>query len=145
MGLRRKGLPNVPLTSGFNLNDPFAIFRSGQKFEAKKALEQYAGWVYACSRAIGEELAKTRFKLFEIDSADKTEEIKQHDLLDLLQRVSPFMTGWELMFMLGAHLEACGNAYWYLSGVKNETDQPDAIIPSFPATSKCKRLRFRIL
>ncbi len=139
IGLQRKGLPNMPLAAGFNLHDPFAIFRSDQKLEARKALEQYAGWVYACSRAIGEELAKTRFKLFEIDSVDKTEEIKQHDLLDLLQRVSPFMTGWELMFMLGVHLEACGNAYWYLSGVENEADQPDAIVPLIPSYIKMQK------
>lgn len=133
VGLIRKSNADVPLVQGLGSGrDPFAIFRGNQTYDAGQALDEYKGWVYACSRAIAEELAKTQFKLMEIGSDDGEEEVRQHELLDLLAKPSPFMTGWELLHMLAAHLEACGNAYWYLSGVKDENGIPDMIVPLVP-------------
>jgi len=137
VGLLRKGAANMPLVQGMgNGSDPFAIFRGNQTYDAGQALDEYHGWVYACTRAIAEELAKTQFKLMQVASDDSEEEVRQHEMLDLLAKPSPFMTGWELLHMLASHLEACGNAYWYLSGVKNENDIPDMIVPLVPRYMK---------
>ena len=113
--------------------DPFAIWTSGKRIPAHKAMEVYAGWVYACIRAIAEELANMKFRLYKVGSDQDVKEVFDHELLDLLGGVNNFQTGYELKYMSGAHLESTGNCYWYLQGVKNETDKPKAIFILNPA------------
>lgn len=131
IGYTRKDKAAVPEVYSSPTSDPFTIWASHKKISPDKAIEVYSGWVYACIRAIAEEIGSIDFQLFRVGE-DQDEEIHEHELLDLLFGVNPDQTGLELMYMTAGHLEAVGNAYWYLEGVKSETDKPTAIYPIIP-------------
>ncbi len=129
--------------SGLGGADPFAIWRNGnKKISPEKAMDVYAGWVYACVRAIAEELANMQLKMMEVQSDNTSEELPEHDLLDLLEAPNPYMTGRELKYSLASHLELTGNAYLYLFGVKNAADIPTAIYVLNPKYVKINRGKF---
>ena len=55
-------------------------------------------YVYACVSKIAEKVAATNFRLFRIINSDgETEEIKNHEILDLLYKVNPFYTKTEFI------------------------------------------------
>ncbi len=136
VGLARKTKTEIPLITGTGLADPFALWLGEKKLATEKAMAINTGWVYTCVRAISEEIAKLEFRLFQIKDDDTSEEIPEHELLDLLEGVNQFMTGFELKYQTGAHLELAGNAYWLLDGVENEGDLPTAIYPLNPRYMK---------
>jgi HK97 family phage portal protein len=111
-----------------------AIYRpgNGTGIDSAKAMANNRGFVYASVNAIGREIMNIDWRLFEVDGEDHNEQT-DHALLDLLDGVNPDMTGPELKYMLSAHLDLTGNAFWYLDGVKNETDKPKAIYPLNPS------------
>jgi HK97 family phage portal protein len=106
----------------------FAIERpgGGNRIDPAKAMANNKGFVYAAVKAIAREVMNIEFRLFEIDGKNHNE-LKEHELLDLLDGVNEFMTGPELKYLTVAHMNLVGNAYWLLLGVKNETDKPKAI------------------
>lgn len=125
VGLQKKGISSsVGNVSG---GDPFILAGGYKKIAKDKAMQVIEGWVYACIRAIAEELANMKFRLYEVKKDGTNEEIFEHELLDLLDGVNPFQSGYELKYITSAHLEAVGNSYWRLEGVKSETDKPTAI------------------
>lgn len=124
-GLQKKGISNS--TSNASGGDPFILAGGYKKIAKDKAMQVIEGWVYACIRAIAEELANMKFRLYEVKKDGTNEEIFDHELLDLLDGVNPFQSGYELKYITAAHLEAVGNSYWRLEGVKSETDKPTAI------------------
>lgn len=126
IGLTRKGL-NLPLASGLSNDDPFTLWSRSRKVSIDKAMGTYNAWTYAAIRAIAEELAKISFRLFQVNKDGVHEEIFDHELLDLLDGVNPFQTGYELRYLTGSHLELAGNSYWLLDGVEKDTDKPKAI------------------
>lgn len=77
-------------------------------------IKQNIGWVFACSSAIGEEIAGSHLRLFSFDKKGDQKEEYQHELLTLLARPNPSMTSWQLRFLLGVHLVITGEAYWYM-------------------------------
>lgn len=109
--------------------DSMAIYRPGgsQTVPASKAMDSHFGWVYACVKAISDEMANIQFRLFQIDSEGEHEEVPEHDLLDLLEGVNERQTGPEFRKTLAAHLELTGNAYLYLFGVKDADAKPKAM------------------
>ncbi len=131
-GYSRKGALQSSASGG---SDPFIIWRSSKKVPVDRAFEVYAGWVYACIRAIAEEIAAMELQLFKV-GADGDEEVFEHEILDLLDAVNPYQTGLELKYNIAAHLEAVGNAYVYLEGVKSEKDKPTALYVLNPAKVK---------
>lgn len=122
--------------------DSFILWRTQKKVDPTKAMEVYAGWVYACIRAIAEEIANMELRLFEIKKDGTEEEIYDNELLALVGSVNPTQTGYELLYNTAAHLELVGNAYWYLEGVKKENDKPTAIYILNPRYVKTEREKF---
>ena len=121
-------------------NDPFAIWMSTKKVSATKAMAVYNGWSYACIRAIAEEIANMRWRLFKMNGEEATE-IFDHDILDLLSGVNEFQTGYELKYLMGSHLELTGNFYAVMDGVKKGADgkrsgKPTALHPLNPSGVK---------
>jgi len=114
-------------------NDPFTLWASTKRITAAKAMSVYNGWVYACTRAIAEELANMQWRLFKVSADGNDEEVFEHELLDLLDGVNEFQTGYELKYSIGAHLELAGNAYIFLDGVDSEGGKPKAIYPLNPS------------
>jgi len=114
--------------------NPMAIYRpsGGHHIDPEKAMANNRGFVYAAVNAIGREVMNIDWRLFAVNGKDHVEKT-DHELLDLLDSVNPDMTGPELKYMLSAHLDLTGNAYWYLDGVRDELDKPTAIYPLDPS------------
>lgn len=91
----------------------------------KKNLEEYRGWVYACVRAISEEVGAIDLKLMKDD-----DEVEEHPAMALLDYVNPFMTRFDLFMQTQSYLELDGNAFWYLTF--DGQRQPQAIWPLRP-------------
>ncbi len=105
----KKGIAEI----GSGSASPTAIFRpsGGNMIPPNKALDSYFGWTYSALNVIGDEVANTKFTLFEINKDGDREEVKQHDILDLLDGVNDFQTGYEFKHNLAVHLKTTGNAY----------------------------------
>lgn len=88
------------------------------------------GWVYACIKKIAEEVAKVEINLYKKIDED-IEEVKEHEVLDLLDRVNSFLTFYELKEITFNYLEGTGNAFWWL--VKN--DHGNEILEIWPYLS----------
>lgn len=73
-------------------------------------LREYKNWVFACVQARAEEVGNIKLKLLR-----KGEEVEQHELLDLINRVNAAMTKHELLFATQAFKDLDGNAFWYLA------------------------------
>lgn len=128
IGLARKAATSIPLISGAaGESDPFSLWMSSKKLSSEKALSIYDGWVYACVRAIAEEVGKIELRLFQTKSDGTSEEIHDSEILDILASINSFQTKFELFFTTAAHLELTGNAFWFLDGVQNDGDKPTAI------------------
>jgi len=108
-------------------SDPFALWGEKSKVNSSRALESYNGLVYACTRAICEEIANMRYVVKKVKRDGSDEVMSEHDVVDALEGFNPGTTGYEAKYKTSAHLELCGNAYWYLEGVKNELGKPTAI------------------
>jgi HK97 family phage portal protein len=114
----------------------FVIDRpSGGQADAARAMQNFTGITYASINAIARELMNIDFRLF-TGTGDDTEEVTDHDVLDLLDSVNDVTTGLELKYLLAAHLYLAGNAYWYLDGVNSDLDKPKAIYPMDPSKVK---------
>jgi HK97 family phage portal protein len=121
--------------------DDFILSQQTKKIDPKKAMDLYSGWVYACVRAIAEEIANIQLRLIQIKKDGAEEEIFDHELLDLLSAVNPTQTGYELFYNTAAHLELTGNAYWYLGNI-NENQKPKEIYILNPRYIKVEREKF---
>lgn len=134
VGLTRKGLALTPgAVAG---TSQFILFGPGKKLDASAALALNKGWVYACVRAIAEEVAKIEFRQF-TTGKDGDVEDSESDLLNLLDSINPHQTRFEVLYTLAAHLELTGNAYWLLVGKNGEPvssvdEKPLAIYPLSP-------------
>ncbi len=110
-------------------SDPMVLWQADgtPSVSSVNAMAAYYGWVYACIRAISEEIASMKIHLIRVTKNGK-EEIEQHPLLDLLEAVNSTQSGFELRYLTAAHLESVGNAYWYLEGVSDKgAGMPKAI------------------
>jgi len=116
-------------TGGGGANDPFAIWRTGssKKLSPARAMAQYKNWVYSAVKAIADELAATEIRAFQMKADGTSEELLDHEVLDMLNAPNPYMTGDKLRFLTSSHLELTGNAYWHLYGVKDLSQKPSAI------------------
>lgn len=129
----------VPGFSNLGNSDPLALFRpGGAGVSDQQAMRSYTGWTFACARAIGEEIAKLKFKLYKVQKDGDYEEVYDHELLDQLNSPNPYQTSWELKFMLGVHMELAGKGYWLLDGVEKANDKPRGIYPLIPSGVKIK-------
>lgn len=135
LGYIAKEKAALPGVFGSGSADPFAIWRTTKKIDPVKSLEAYTGFVYAAIRAIAVDVASIDFRLFRVKK-DTDEEIYEHEVLDLLGAVNDYQTGLELLYATAAHLEAVGNAYWFLENVKSESSKPLAIHLMIPSKVK---------
>jgi HK97 family phage portal protein len=84
------------------------------------------GFVYAAVNAKAREVMIIDWRLFETKGDDQ-DELKDDELLDLLDAPNDNMDGLELKYLTSALQDLTGNAYWYLEGVKGPLDKPKAI------------------
>jgi len=116
-------------------NDPLMIVRPGasKSVSAIKTMSNIRGWSYAAIKAISDEIACIEFKVYQIQKNNNHVELTEHELLDVLEAGNPEQTGPELRWTLAGHLEATGNAFGLMTGVKSYNDKPDAIYLLNPA------------
>lgn len=101
---------------------------TGSKFiDAAKAMQAHYGWVYACTKAISDEMANIKWSVFQYNDKGEKEEIFDNDLLDFLEGVNESQTGPEFRKILSSHLELTGNAYIFLKDVKDFDSQPKSM------------------
>lgn len=130
-------------TAGGNTN-PFAIWQPETNgVDPRKAMAVYSGWVYGCVRAIAEEIGQAQLKLYKFNKEGKKEEILTHPVLDILDGVNSFQSGYDFRYIVAADLELTGDAFIFLDGVKNENDKPQALYVLSPAEIKIKKGDFR--
>lgn len=136
IGLIRKKAADFPLVSGAGTT---FFTTGGGRIAKSKLLGDNKDWVFACVRARAEAVGNIQLKLFEKKKDGTTIEVSQHELLDLLAVVNPFMCQFELFEMLESHLDLVGNAYWFLDGIKSFNDKPTAIYPLNPKYIEIKK------
>lgn len=68
--------------------------------------------VYSCTKKIGEKMSTMDFELYQLRGL-KAREIEQHELLDLLTKPNPIMTGSQLIEITSIYLSILGQCYWY--------------------------------
>lgn len=135
----RKGEKSITDSGGgFAPNDPIAIYRPGgsKNIDDSKAMSSHFGWVYACVKAISDEMAGIEFRAYTTNKDGEKEEVMDHDLINLLNGVNETQTGEEFKKVMASHLELTGSAYIYMMGVKNFDDQPDALYLLNPGNVK---------
>ena len=77
-----------------------------------KLINSFKGWVFANVSVLAEEVSKMEFELYKVvvvKGETQYQEIKQHPLLDLLDKPNPFTTTSQLMYQTEAHLELTGD------------------------------------
>lgn len=80
----------------------------------REYLKAYRGWVYGCVSAIAQDVGNINIRQYETTS-EGAEEVHESDLLDLLYKVNPQMTKFELFEITSSHLDLVGNAFWLLA------------------------------
>lgn len=123
VGLSRKDASGSTVSLSTNALNAWL---SDNKVSDTRALGVFNNWVYACIKAIAEEIGRTQFILMESNSKGESPK-DDHELLDLLAAVNTRQTGFELLYTVACHLEAVGNAYILMDGVETEGQQPTAL------------------
>lgn len=108
-GSVKKGITNMPFTSTIIQRFSGINYNNGA-LTSKNYLAEYRNWVYPCVSARSEEVGNIKLKLFK-DGV----ETHDHPVLDLLNRVNPYMTKHQLFEYTQAFKDLQGNAYWYLA------------------------------
>lgn len=78
-------------------------------FRRKDYLDEYKNWAYACITARAEAVGDIKLKLYK-----NGKEIDNHDALEVLDRVNPYLTRHGLIQATQSFLDLDGNAFWYL-------------------------------
>lgn len=103
----KKSMVRAPFTSsviqrfGGNAYGPLAN---------KDFLREYRNWVFACVTARAEAVGDIKLKLMK-----DGEEVFEHEVLDLINKVNPGMTKNQLFEYTQSFKDLDGNAYWYLA------------------------------
>ncbi len=79
-------------------------------FTRRDYISEYKNWVYSCCNARSEDVANIELMLFKDD-----ERIFEHPILDLLNRVNPYMTKHDLFSATQTYKDLDGNCYWFLA------------------------------
>lgn len=77
-------------------------------------LKAYKSWVYACTRAIANDVGTIELELQQ-KSGKGRERVESHPAIDLLSSVNPFNTSDGLFRGTSSYLDLVGNAFWYVA------------------------------
>lgn len=74
-------------------------------------LEEYVSWTYANVTAIAEAISSVKFELYKYNAElDETEEVKEHPILEILNRPNKYMTRREFIKLLYSYYLLTGEA-----------------------------------
>ena len=84
------------------------------------------GWLFGSVSRIGQAVGESEHELYvervQKDGTKDREQIFNHPMLDVLQYVNPFTTGYEFKMLTQFYLDLVGNAFWYV--VNNRLGRP---------------------
>lgn len=112
---------------------PFGEFSNAQfgfhtpDWDLTQQIEEYSGWVFACVSKIAQEFAAINLRLYKYSDNGDIEDVPTHPAMDLLDRVNPYMTFYDLKELTATYQELTGSAYWWL--LKNTAGDVIEIYP----------------
>lgn len=86
-------------------------------------IKSMKGWVYRCTKSIAQEIASVEFVLYKRTNKGEVEEVNQHEILDLLERVNSFETKFHFFESYGVYQELVGESFWYKYKVSGRTKE----------------------
>ncbi len=92
--------------------------------DKSEEVKHFKHWAYAAISAIASRIAAAQLHLY-VQKGKDSEEVFAHPFIDLLYRVNPFKTKFDLWWETIMFLELTGDAYWYLA--KNKLGLPAEI------------------
>lgn len=121
---------------------------SDAKRVSSKTLEANTGWVYRNTDAIAAEVASIEFELFTVKVVKDEiifDPIRQHPVLDALDRFNEFTDSSSGFYTTEAHRLLAGDSFWYVDGKGIDirgiyTLQPDKITLEFGEVAKGQRI-----
>lgn len=99
----------------------------GVDLNRETMLKKFESWVYAAIMKRADDISAVKIKLFRQKTDGESEEVTKHDVLDLLDRVNPFLNWTSLAKITQIYKDLTGEAYWWL--VKDGTGKPIEIWP----------------
>jgi HK97 family phage portal protein len=107
-----------------------------RKLSATYLRDLYRGWVFSCVNARAQDVGTIEFKLYRLSAeGDVEEELKSHELLDLLYGMNENMTKKDVVELWSKHLDIFGEAYWELNKEKGKERilplMPNGMIPKY--------------
>jgi HK97 family phage portal protein len=110
------------------LNDGFdSLGGAGRlnEYSTKQAqLAANLGWCFAANNAIADPTAAVELKLFRIAKNGDREEVKEHELLDLIDAPNLAHTGEQLRHLHFTYMNYVGESYIYMRGLDGGDFQP---------------------
>jgi len=104
-----------------------ARFMRGQPIpsamKAEEYLKAYKGWVYTAVSKIAEEVSNLELVLMRRINQDEAEIVETHPALDLIHKVNPLYTSYQLWEATAGYYKLLGESYWWLTGPKNRPNE----------------------
>lgn len=122
---------DLQLTSNAYGNAVFSDFYDTGSFNTSELLDRYFGWVYACIKAIADDVSSLDLKLMRVLPNGELEEVDEHEVLTLLRHVNGNMTFANLVALYVIHKKLTGEAYWYLYKKGTQIQQIQPVQPSY--------------
>ncbi len=73
------------------------------------------GTLFACVNVIAQATAKVQWRLFELDKKGEREEVTQHELIDLLNKINPFQSRYQFIYMATLYKLLVGESFWVMN------------------------------
>ena len=124
MNLRKK-LAQTILGKSYPIGLPSSLPSGLQFFEMQMPpgwgyqsyLKAYGeiGWLFAVVNIIAQAVAKVDWHLFELNKDGERTEIIRHDLIDLFNKMNPFQTRYQFMYLATMYKMLVGEEFWVLN------------------------------
>lgn len=121
IGVKAPYTPPTSTQSGYlGFSNPYQYY---QNSGSEELLKSYKSWAYAAVTKRSDEFSSMKLTLNKIVKKGKNQEIQpvtSHPVLELLDRVNPYLTFADLLKITQIYKDLAGNAYWWIikSGTK---------------------------
>ena len=114
MGKIKDFFTKIKSKTKFFLGSSFIQGMELPNLNKKDYLESFraSALVHSCTKKIGEKMSTIEWELYQLRGLT-AREIEQHELLDVLAKPNPVMTGSQLIEITSIYLSLLGNCYWY--------------------------------
>jgi HK97 family phage portal protein len=114
MGKIKSFLGNILSSTKFFMGSTFITGADVNAPSTKDFLQSFRAshLVHSCTKKIGEKMSTIEWELYQLRGL-KARELEQHELLDLLAKPNPMMSGSQLFEITSIYLSLLGQCYWY--------------------------------